>query len=99
MLDELFLVNGELNIRDWIPWIAFLDLQGYVKRMKVVRDKFDYVLEKHRVGRDADDFVDMLLKLADDPEIEVKLSTDMIKGIVQVSVFMSYDSYVSYGHI
>ena len=99
MLDELFLVNGELNIRDWIPWIAFLDLQGYVKRMKVVRDKFDYVLEKHRVGKDADDFVDMLLKLADDPEIEVKLSTDMIKGIVQVSVFMSYDSYVSYGHI
>ena len=70
-----------------------------MKRMKLVRDKFDYVLEKHRVGRDADDFVDMLLKLADDPEIEVKLSTDMIKGIVQVSVFMGYDSYVSYGHI
>ena len=47
------------------------------------------------VRRDADDFVDMLLKLVDDPEIDVKLSTDMIKGIVQVSVFMSYDSHVS----
>ena len=93
MLDELFLLNGVLNIGDWIPWIAFLDLQGYVKRMKTVSDKFDrfhdYVLEKHRARREADDFVasdmvDMLLKLADDPEIEVKLNTDMIKGIVQV---------------
>ena len=93
MLDELFLLNGVLNIGDWIQWIAFLDLQGYVKRMKTVSDKFDrfhdYVLEKHRARREADDFVasdmvDMLLKLADDPEIEVKLNTDMIKGIVQV---------------
>ena len=64
-----------------------------MKRMKTVSDKFDrfhdYVLEKHRARREADDFVasdmvDMLLKLADDPEIEVKLNTDMIKGIVQV---------------
>ena len=70
-----------------------------MKRMKAVSDKFVrffyYVLEKQMVRRDADDFVDMLLKLADDPEIDVKLSTDMIKGIVQVSVFMSYDSHVS----
>ena len=108
MLDELFLLNGVLNVGDLIPWIAFFDLQGYVKRMKTVSDKFDrfhdYVLEKHRARREADDFVasdmmDMLLKLADDPEIEVKLNTDMIKGIIQVSVFMSYDSEVSYGHI
>ena len=41
MLDELFLLNGVLNIGDWIPWIEFLDLQGYVKRMKALRDKFD----------------------------------------------------------
>ena len=102
MLDELFFLNGVLNIGDWIPWIAFLDLQGYVKRMKAVSHKFDrfydYVLEKHKARLEADDFVardmvlvNMLLKLADDPEIEVKLSSDMIKGIVQVSVVMTYD--------
>ena len=54
MLDGLFLLNGVLNIRDWIPRIAFLDLQGYVKRMKALRHKFDrfydHVLEKHRAS-------------------------------------------------
>ncbi|KAJ9687926.1 hypothetical protein PVL29_013919 [Vitis rotundifolia] len=90
MLDELFLLNGVLNIGDWIPWIAFLDLQGYVKRMKALRDKFDrfydHVLEKHRAKREAEDFVakdmvDMLLRLADDPDLEVKLGTDGVKGL------------------
>lgn len=97
MLDELFLLNGVLNIGDWIPWISFLDLQAYVKRMKAVSLKFDrfhdHVLEKHRARREAVDFVatdmvDVLLNLADDPDIEVKLSTDMIKGIIQVSVMV-----------
>ncbi|KAH8482517.1 hypothetical protein H0E87_029819, partial [Populus deltoides] len=37
MLDELFLLNGVLNIGDWIPWLDFLDLQGYVKRMKKLK--------------------------------------------------------------
>ena len=95
MLDELFLLNGVLNIGDWIPWIAFLDLQGYVKRMKALRHKFDrfydHVLEKHRARREAEDFVakdmvDILLRLADDPDLEVKLGTDGIKGLTLVSV-------------
>ena len=95
MLDELFLLNGVLNIGDWIPWIAFLDLQGYVKRMKALRDKFDrlfdHVIEKHRARREAEDFVakdmvDMLLRLADDPDLEVKLGTDGVKGLTLVSV-------------
>lgn len=30
MLDELFLLNGVLNIGDYIPWLSFLDLQGSV---------------------------------------------------------------------
>ncbi|RVW44029.1 Cytochrome P450 71A1 [Vitis vinifera] len=65
---------------------------GYVKRMKALRHKFDrfydHVLEKHRARREAEDFVakdmvDMLLRLADDPDIEVKLTTDGIKGFTQ----------------
>ncbi|KAJ9687929.1 hypothetical protein PVL29_013921 [Vitis rotundifolia] len=84
MLGELFLLNGVLNIGDWIPWIAFLHLQGYLKRMKALRDKFDrfydHVLEKHRARREAEDFVakdmvDMHLRLADDPDLE-----DLIAG-------------------
>ncbi|KAL6331244.1 hypothetical protein AAG906_009672 [Vitis piasezkii] len=52
ILDGLLFLNGVLNIGDWIPWIAFLDLRGYVKRMKALCNKFDrfydHELEKHR---------------------------------------------------
>lgn len=34
MLDELFLLNGVLNIGDWIPRHDFLDLQGDVRTEK-----------------------------------------------------------------
>ncbi|KAI7740356.1 hypothetical protein M8C21_009429 [Ambrosia artemisiifolia] len=94
MLDELFLLNGVLNIGDWIPWLRFLDLQGYVKRMKALSKRFDrfhdHVFEEHRArmkaegeGFVAKDMVDLLLKLADDPNLEVKLGSDGVKGLTQ----------------
>ncbi|KAL2534395.1 Flavonoid 3'-monooxygenase [Abeliophyllum distichum] len=61
MLDELFLLNGVLNIRDWIPWVDFLDLQGYVERMKVLSKKFDkihkHVFDEHMGRRVKKDYV------------------------------------------
>ncbi|KAI9102906.1 hypothetical protein K1719_023345 [Acacia pycnantha] len=93
MLDELFLLNGVLNIGDFIPWIHFLDLQGYVKRMKALSKKFDrfmeHVLDEHNERRRgildyvAKDMVDVLLQLADDPTLEVKLERDGIKAFTQ----------------
>ncbi|GJN33878.1 hypothetical protein PR202_gb22506 [Eleusine coracana subsp. coracana] len=84
MLDELFLLNGVLNIGDWIPWLASLDLQGYVWRMKRVGKLFDRFmenvleLEQHdeRRRHEGDvfvvrDMVDRLLQLADDPNLEL----------------------------
>ncbi|KAG5547039.1 hypothetical protein RHGRI_012914 [Rhododendron griersonianum] len=94
MLDELFLLNGVLNIGDWIPWIDFLDLQGYVKRMKALCKKFDrfhdHVIGEHKARKEAEkdfvpkDMVDLLLKLADDPNLEVQLTSDGVKGFIQV---------------
>ncbi|OAY64335.1 Flavonoid 3'-monooxygenase [Ananas comosus] len=86
MLDELFLLNGVLNIGDSIPWLDFLDLQGYIKRMKKLSKKFDrfleHVLDEHNERRwkegeefVAKDMVDVLLQLADDPTLE-----DLIAG-------------------
>ncbi|KAK4267189.1 hypothetical protein QN277_024004 [Acacia crassicarpa] len=93
MLDELFLLNGVLNIGDFIPWIHFLDLQGYVKRMKALSKKFDrfmeHVLDEHNERRRgiadyvAKDMVDVLLQLADDPALEVKLERHGIKAFTQ----------------
>ncbi|CAN6217812.1 unnamed protein product [Urochloa humidicola] len=94
MLDELFLVNGVLNVGDWIPWLAWMDLQGYVRRMKRVGKMFDRfmenVVEEHdqRRRREGDafvasDMVDRLLQLADDPCLEIKLTRNSVKAFTQ----------------
>eukprot|EP00262_Sarcandra_glabra_P004032 TRINITY_DN149_c0_g1_i1.p1 TRINITY_DN149_c0_g1~~TRINITY_DN149_c0_g1_i1.p1 ORF type:complete len:513 (+),score=16.58 TRINITY_DN149_c0_g1_i1:236-1774(+) len=93
MLDELFLLSGVYNIGDWIPWTGFMDLQGYVKRMKVLSKKFDkfleHVIDEHnerRLGVEgfvAKDMVDVLLQLADDPNLDVKLERSGVKAFTQ----------------
>ncbi|XP_019198645.1 PREDICTED: cytochrome P450 71A1-like [Ipomoea nil] len=94
MLDELFLLNGVLNIGDSIPWIDFLDLQGYIKRMKALSKKFDrfleHVVDEHNARRVAEgdsfvakDMVDLLLQWADDPSLEVKLERHGVKAFIQ----------------
>ncbi|KAH9777033.1 Flavonoid 3-monooxygenase [Citrus sinensis] len=95
IVDELFLLPGVLDIGDAIPWLAFLDLQGNIKRMKAVKKKIDkfyeHVLHEHeRHGKrklfkehGTNDIVDVLLQLADDPTLEVKLERDHIKASMQ----------------
>ena len=79
MLDELFFLNGVFNIEDWLPWLDFLDLQGYVKRMKALIKNFDqfleHVFDEHKAIRKEavkdfvpKDIVNVLLQLADDPK-------------------------------
>ncbi|ONH97577.1 hypothetical protein PRUPE_7G198100 [Prunus persica] len=96
-LDELFLLSGVFNIGDWIPWLNFLDLQGYVKRMKALTKKLDrfyeFVLDEHKTKKEgveefvSEDMVDLLLRLVDDPnDLEVKLTYDSVKAITQDSV-------------
>jgi typhasterol/6-deoxotyphasterol 2alpha-hydroxylase len=97
MLDELFLLNGVLNIGDSIPWLDWMDLQGYIKRMKKLSKMFDrfleHVVEEHnqrrlREGKGfvAKDMVDVLLQIADDPTLEVELDRESVKAFTQVSL-------------
>lgn len=100
MLDELFLLSGVLNIGDSIPWLDFLDLQGYVKRMKALSKKLDrfleHVLDEHNERRKgvkdyvAKDMVDVLLQLADDPNLDVKLERHGVKAFTQVHQFLLF---------
>lgn len=94
LLGEWFLLNGLFNLGDWIPSLKYLDVQGYEKRMKAWALKFDkfleHVLDEHRARRErekenwvAKDVVDVLLELANDPKLEIKLETKGIKGITQ----------------
>lgn len=96
MLDELFLLNGVLDIGDSIPWIAFLDLQGYIKRMKALSKRFDrfmeHVLDEHEARKksvknwEPQDMVDVLLQLAADPNLEVNLERHGVKAFSQVLI-------------
>uniref|UniRef100_A0ACD5VA67 Uncharacterized protein n=1 Tax=Avena sativa TaxID=4498 RepID=A0ACD5VA67_AVESA len=94
MFDELFLLNGALNIGDSIPWLDWMDLQGYIKRMKKVSKMFDgfleHVLDEHNGRRllegesfVAKDMVDVLLEIASDPNLEVQIGRDGIKAFIQ----------------
>ncbi|WJX86564.1 hypothetical protein P8452_68861 [Trifolium repens] len=66
---------------------------GYVKRMKALSKKFDrfmeHVLEEHIERRKsvkdyvAQDMVDVLLQLAEDPSLEVKLERHGVKAFTQ----------------
>lgn len=94
MIEELFLLSGVLNIGDLIPWLDFLDLQGYVKRMKAVGKKFDQFLEQvldtHKAAMLKDDkfeakaMVDVLIQFGEDPNPEERLSRTTIKALTQV---------------
>ncbi|GMJ07287.1 TRANSPARENT TESTA 7, CYTOCHROME P450 75B1 [Hibiscus trionum] len=92
ILNEWFFLTGVFNIGDWIPWLDFLDLQGYVKRMKALRKKLDrfhdQVFDQHErrkkeLSKDfvPQDMVDILLQLADDPDLDVKLTRDALRGL------------------
>ncbi|KAF7814031.1 cytochrome P450 71A1-like [Senna tora] len=92
MVDELLFLNGVLNIGDLIPWLNFMDLQGYIKRMKDLRKKLDKwmedVLDEHEERRRkkienyvAEDMVDVLLQLSQDPTLEVKIQRDGVKSL------------------
>ncbi|XP_061982114.1 dimethylnonatriene synthase-like [Populus nigra] len=94
MIDEIFLLNGVLDIGDSIPWLAFLDLQGYIsfniKRMKAVGQLFDgfleHTLNEHQQRRKGvkdyvpQDMMDVLLQLSDDPNLEVQLDRTAVKA-------------------
>ncbi|XP_038985407.1 trimethyltridecatetraene synthase-like [Phoenix dactylifera] len=94
MIEELFLLNGVVNTGDYIPWLDFLDLQGYIKRMKELSKKFDifleHVLDEHNERRlregegfVAKDMVDVLLQQAEDPSLEVKIERHGVKAFTQ----------------
>ncbi|XP_057510751.1 trimethyltridecatetraene synthase-like [Actinidia eriantha] len=105
MVDEWFLLNGVSNIGDWIPWLSFLDLQGYVKRMKALFKKLDrfhdHVIGDHKARREvqkglgAKDMVEIVLQLADDPNLEVNINSDCVKGLLQDPILGGTDTLAS----
>ena len=82
MIDEFFFLGGALNVGDMISWLGWLDPQiGRIKRLGEMFDRFlEQVLDEHdgrrrREGEEfaASDMVDLLLELANDPNLEVPI--------------------------
>ncbi|CAH1419498.1 unnamed protein product [Lactuca virosa] len=103
MFDEFSVLNVAFHLADWMPWMGFMDLQGYVKRMKALSKKFhkfyEHVFDEHKdrmkdekEGFVVRDFVSVLLKLADDLNLEVKLSIDAVKGLTQDLIIGATDT-------
>lgn len=88
MVMELMRLSGLANIGDFVPFIAWLDVQGFGRRAKMMHEKFDALMTRmlrehaatasQREG--TPDFVDHLL--ADCSEGEMVLSDANIKALV-----------------
>ncbi|CAL4941635.1 unnamed protein product [Urochloa decumbens] len=91
MIEEFFSLSGRFDVGDMIPWLGWLDLNGHVRRMKKFREMLDpfldNVVDEHseRRLREGEDFVamdalDLLLELADDPNLEAPIQRDGVKA-------------------
>ncbi|KAK7247480.1 hypothetical protein RIF29_42363 [Crotalaria pallida] len=78
------------NIGDYIPYVGALDLQGLIKRMKVMHKIFDDFLEKvideHMQSENREekikDFVDVMLGFVGTEESEYRIERPNIKAIL-----------------
>ncbi|XP_052145233.1 trimethyltridecatetraene synthase-like isoform X1 [Oryza glaberrima] len=103
MIEEIFFLNGVFNIGDMVPWLGWLDPQGYIGRMKRLGSMFDrfleHILDEHveRRRREGDgfaarDMVDLLLQFADDPSLKVPIQRDGVKAFILELITGSTDT-------
>ncbi|XP_020081198.1 cytochrome P450 71A1-like [Ananas comosus] len=89
LLEENSYLLGAFNIEDYFPWLAWLGvfLGGLSSRarrnFKRWDDLLDEVIEDHENGKDdgEEDFVDVLLSLQKDSNLDFKLEKDHMKAI------------------
>jgi hypothetical protein len=84
-------VAGAFNFGDYIPYLAWMDLQGLNRRLKdihTIQDDFlEKILDEHvaqNVPNVTRDLVDVLLAASADKEMEIQITRDNIKAILYV---------------
>ncbi|XP_045832163.1 flavonoid 3',5'-hydroxylase 1-like [Trifolium pratense] len=91
MVVELMTTAGYFNIGDFIPFLAWLDLQGIVRSMKSLHKKFDALLTKmieehvassHTNPRVKPDFLDILIAQSNEDSNGEKLTLTNIKALL-----------------
>lgn len=95
LIEETADLLGKFNLSDYIWFCKNLDLQGFGKRLKEVRNRFDEMMEKiiekrrkskedSKEGNVVQDLLDILLDITEDPSSEIKLTRDNIKAVIMV---------------
>ncbi|KAL5556459.1 hypothetical protein UlMin_038695 [Ulmus minor] len=86
---EVSHLAGLPNMGDYIPFIAPLDLQGLIRRMKAVNkvfdDFFEKIIDEHLQSKDeheTKDFVDVMLNFMGSKDSEYYLERPHIKAIL-----------------
>ncbi|KAK7369399.1 hypothetical protein VNO80_11436 [Phaseolus coccineus] len=90
VMQELMYLAATPNMGDYIPYIGKLDLQGLIKRMKVMRkifdEFFDKIIDEHiqsEKGEDeVKDFVDIMLGFVGTEELGFVVEIPNIKAIL-----------------
>ncbi|XP_047307831.1 flavonoid 3'-monooxygenase CYP75B137-like [Impatiens glandulifera] len=96
VVEEITQQIGKPNVSDFIPWLAWFDLQGVCKKMRKSGMKFDRIFndvidKSRRLGMnelDGDedggikDFLQVLLKLKDEKNAKISLTMNHIKALL-----------------
>nr|AQL59239.1 flavonoid 3',5'-hydroxylase [Delphinium chefoense] len=90
MVIELMTSAGLFNVGDFIPSIAWMDLQGIVRGMKRLHKKFDALLDKilrehtatRRERKEKPDLVDVLMDNRDNKSEQERLTDTNIKALL-----------------
>jgi cytochrome P450 len=96
LVEEMCELAGKGNVSEMIWFCKNLDLQGFGKRLKDVRDRYDTMMEKimkeHEEARKKKelkddgikDVLDILLDIYEDENSEIKMTRENIKGFIMV---------------
>ena len=92
MVGEALKVIGAVNVGDFIPFIAPLDLQGLIRRAKSVHKVFDRFLERiidehleSKNNNSTKDFVDVMLEIMESQQTNYQIDRSTINAIMLVS--------------
>eukprot|EP01018_Ginkgo_biloba_P010277 Gb_28135 [translate_table: standard] len=100
VIREFLYLMGAFDIGDFIPWLAWMDLQGLNRRQKNLHKTLDAfiekIIEKHVAQSNYDglqrDFVDVLLANSEDNDTEIKLTRANIKANMLVMLVGGTDT-------
>ncbi|XP_021283128.1 3,9-dihydroxypterocarpan 6A-monooxygenase-like [Herrania umbratica] len=94
LVKEMNNLGTKFNLSDLLWFCKNLDLQGFKKRLKDVRDRYDILMEKiileHKEARNKNgaggdrmkDVLDILIDISEDENAEMKLTRENIKAFV-----------------